>query len=63
MSDLARSRRPEYTRPYSAEYLHACGHPVTRVMDGPLREYVDAGYVGWLETELAKARNHTGGEG
>jgi hypothetical protein len=48
--------RPEYTRPFSAEYLHACGRPVTRVMDGPLHEYVDAGYVQWLEAELKKAR-------
>jgi hypothetical protein len=51
-----RDRRPEYTRPYSAEYLHACGCPVTRMMDGPLREFVDASYVAYIEAELAKAR-------
>jgi len=50
------ARRPEYTRPFSAEYLHACGQPVTRLMDGPLHEYVDTGYVDWLERELSKAR-------
>lgn len=53
-------RRHEYTRPYSAEYLRACGRPVTRLMDGPLHEYVDAGYVGWLENELEKARKANG---
>lgn len=50
------ARRPEYTRPFSAEYEAATGRPVTRMLDGPLREYVDAGYVGWLEGELQKAR-------
>jgi hypothetical protein len=50
------ARRPEYTRPFSAEYLRASGHVVTRLMDGPMREYVDAAYVQWLELELAKAR-------
>ena len=50
------ARRPEYTRPFSAEYLHACGRPVTRMFDGPYHEYVDAQYVAWLESELQKAR-------
>jgi len=54
-------RRPEYTRPYSAEYLHACGCPVTRMMDGPLREFVDAAYVRWLESELTRARDDAKG--
>lgn len=52
-------RRPEYTRPYSAEYLHAGGRPVTRLMDAR-NEYVDAGYVAWLESELGKARKANG---
>ena len=48
--------RTEYTRPFSSEYLHAAGRPVLRLMDGPLHEYVDAGYVSWLEAELKIAR-------
>ncbi len=54
--------RPEYTRPYSAEYERACGRPVTRLMDGPYREYVDAAYVAWLEAELTRARENAGGK-
>jgi hypothetical protein len=50
------ARRPEITRPFSAEYLAYSGRPVTRMMDGPYREYVDAAYVAWLEEELKKAR-------
>jgi len=56
------ARRPEITRPFSAEYLHACGRPVTRLMDGPYREYVDAEYVAYLETELTRARENAKGE-
>jgi hypothetical protein len=54
------AHKPEYTRPFSAEYLHACGHPVTRMMDGPLREFVDAGYVTYIEAELKKERSNHG---
>jgi len=54
---------PDSTPPApSAEYLHACGRPVTRMMDGPLHEYVDAGYVSWLEAELTRARENAGGK-
>ncbi len=53
--------RPEYTRPYSAEYQRHSGHAVARMFDGPFREFVDAAYVAFLESELAKARNNTGG--
>jgi hypothetical protein len=49
-------KRPEYTRPFSREYEQNTGRPMTRLMDGPLHEYVDAAYVAWLEEELAKAR-------
>lgn len=45
-------RRPEYTRPYSAEYQQASGHPVARMFDGPYREFVSEPYVAWLEDEL-----------
>lgn len=50
-------RRPEYTRPYSAEYLRETGVPVTRLMVTPFVEMVDANYVQWLERKLlAKER-------
>jgi hypothetical protein len=49
-------RRPEILRPFSREYEAASGQPVTRMMDGPYREYVDAAYVAWVEAELQKAR-------
>lgn len=52
-------RRPEYTRPYSAEYAAACRCPVMRLMNAR-EEYVDAGYVSWLESELEKARKGNG---
>jgi hypothetical protein len=53
------ARRPEYTRPFSREYLTACGREVQRVMmvhPSALGEFIDAGYVAWLESELQKAR-------
>ena len=59
-------KRPEILRPFSREYHSVSGCEVMRVMmvhPAALGEFVDAGYVGFLETELAKARNHTGGEG
>jgi hypothetical protein len=49
------ARPPEITRPFSSEYLHACGVPVKRMFDA-LREFVDVNYVKWLESELTKAR-------
>lgn len=51
----------EYTRPFSREYQAVAGIPVTRMMDGPYREYVDARYVAWLEAELTRARENAGG--
>jgi hypothetical protein len=56
------ARRPEFTRPFSKEYFAATGAEVTRMMNGPLREYVDAGYVAWLESELTRARENAGGK-
>jgi hypothetical protein len=59
------ARKPEYTRPFSAEYLHACGSVVERVMmvhPRALREFVDVNYVAWLESELARARENAGGK-
>lgn len=56
-------RRPEYTRPYSAEYLHDTGCVVWRVMmvhPRALGEFVDAAYVAWIENELEKARKANG---
>ena len=50
------SSHKEVTRPFSKEYLLATARIVTRMMDGPYREYVDAAYVAWLEQELKKAR-------
>ena len=50
------SERKEYVRPFSREYQRVSARPVTRMMDGPFREFVDAAYVAWLESELQKAR-------
>ena len=49
-------RPPEITRAFSAEYLAREGRYITRVFDGPFREYVCADYVSWLEQELKKER-------
>ncbi len=53
------TRRPEIIRPFSREYHEVSGCEVMRVMmvhPAALGEFVDAGYVAFLEGELQKAR-------
>jgi hypothetical protein len=61
---MSSARLPEILRPFSREYHEVSGCEVTRVMmvhPAALGEFVDAGYVGWLEDELTRARENAGG--
>ena len=53
-------RPPEPLRLFSRAYAAATGRAVKRMMDGPFHEYVDAGYVSWLEVELKSAQDALG---